>query len=400
MPRDVIYTDQLMRPIAHFSHASRVEDLIHVGASAGVFPDLRLAGDDRGRTDMEAQTRRMFANLRTTLDLLGGRMSDVVRIKAYVADPRDIPKYLAIYAEAFPDLRPAHSVVGSWGFPLPQAAVEIDTTAIVDGRPPARLERAAEKPPGTPGGAVAAGRFHHAAVLPVDEDGRPVAEDVRQQVETVLEKLRAMLSEAAFGIADLCNLHVTIADIRDYALVQDGFARFFGKNFPSWTVVAAPLARPDVLIGLESVASRAGAIPVSSELSPLVDGQPAPAMMAGDMLFLSGQLALDDAGATVEQQTRSIWRKLHALIEAAGFPEDSLLRTNNVLTDWRDYAGFNRGYGANVPAPYVPRATVLGTLSDRRARVQTEGIAHRRGPSAKIVQVAPLVDQASAGRTP
>lgn len=399
MPRDVIYTDQLMRPIAHFSHASRIEDLIHVGASAGVFPDLRLAGDDRGRIDVEAQTRRMFANLRTTLNLLGGRMSDVVRIKAYVADPRDIPKYLAIYAEEFPDLRPAHSVVGSWDFPLPQAAVEIDTTAIVDGRPHARPDRAADEPSGTPGGAVVAGRFLHAAVLPIDGDGRPVVEDLRQQVEAVLKKLRAMLSDRAFGIADVCNLHVTIADIRDYELVQDGFARFFGKNFPSWTVVGAPLARPDVLIGLESVASRGGATPVSSRLSPLVDGQPAPAMMAGDMLFLSGQLA-SDAGATVEEQTRSIWRKLHALIEAAGFPEDSLLRTNNVLTDWRDYAGFNRGYGANVPAPYVPRATVLGTLSDRRARVQTEGIAHRNGHSAKIVQVAPLIDDAGAGRTP
>ncbi|MFX8079117.1 Rid family hydrolase, partial [Acinetobacter baumannii] len=84
MPRDVIYTDQLMRPIAHFSHASRIDDVIHVGASAGVFPDLRLAGDAPGRFDMEAQTRRMFANLRTTLDLLGGKMSDVVRLKAYV----------------------------------------------------------------------------------------------------------------------------------------------------------------------------------------------------------------------------------------------------------------------------------------------------------------------------
>src|SRR5258708_3793963 len=122
-----------MRPIAHFSHALRVENVIHVGASAGVFPDLRLAGESQGRVDMEAQTRRMFANLRTTLGLLGGSLSDVVRLKAYVADTRDVPKYLAILKDEFPGPQPAHSVVGSWDFPLPQATVEIDTVAIVGG---------------------------------------------------------------------------------------------------------------------------------------------------------------------------------------------------------------------------------------------------------------------------
>ncbi|MGT2437640.1 hypothetical protein ACU4GH_19555 [Bradyrhizobium betae] len=67
-----------------------------------------------------------------------------------------------------------------------------------------------------------------------------------------------------------------------------------------------------------------------------------------------------------------------------------------MLTDWRDFQGFNRGYGPNVAKPYVPRATVLGALPDRRARVQTEGIAHRNGSHSKIVQVGPLVEQTGA----
>lgn len=48
MPKDVIFTDRLMRPIAHFSHAARIGSLVHIGAVAGVFPDLRLAGGQRG----------------------------------------------------------------------------------------------------------------------------------------------------------------------------------------------------------------------------------------------------------------------------------------------------------------------------------------------------------------
>ena len=376
MPREVIYTDQLMRPIAHFSHASGIDDQIHVGASAGVFPDLRLAGDVPGRVDMEAQTRRMFANLKTTLGLLGGQMSDVVRLKAYVADTRDIPKYLAIYAEVFPGFKPAHSVVGSWDFPLPQAAVEIDTTAIVGSQPRA-----------TPAGAVVAGEWHHAAALPAGIDG-----STEQQIATVLQNLKAMLGEAGFSLADICNLHVTLADIRDYDLVLRAFTSFFGDRFPTWTVVGAPLERPEFGIGVESVAVKGGAKIISSALSPHLPGRPAPAMLAGDTLFLSGQ-GTPDADLSVEQQARANLQRLHALIEAADFPQDSWLRTNNVLTDWRDFQGFNRGYGPNVAKPYVPRATVLGVLPDRNMRVQTEGIAHRRGSQSKIVQVAPLVEQ-------
>lgn len=380
MPREVIYTDQLMRPIAHFSHASRIDNLIHVGASAGVFPDLRLAGEVPGQVDMEAQTRRMFANLKTTLDLLGGQMSDVVRLKAYVADTRDIPKYLDIYAEEFPGLRPAHSVVGSWDFPLPQAAVEIDTTAIVGGQARA-----------TPAGAMVAGEWHHATALPIGSNG-----GTDRQVAATLQNLKTMLEDAGFGLGDVCNLHVTIADIRDYDLVVDACTRFFGDRFPTWTVVGAPLERPEFCIGIESVAIKDGGQVISSELSPHLPGRPAPAMLAGDTLFLSGQGTPDDADLSVEQQARAIWKRLHALIEAAGFPKDSLLRTNNVLTNWRDFQGFNRGYGPNVAKPYVPRATVLGALPDRRARVQTEAIAHRNGSHSKIVQVGPLVEQTGA----
>jgi hypothetical protein len=44
-----------------------------------------------------------------------------------------------------------------------------------------------------------------------------------------------------------------------------------------------------------------------------------------------------------------------------------------------------------MPEPYVPRATVLGQPSDARARVQVEGIAHRNGDNATILQVPPVM---------
>jgi enamine deaminase RidA (YjgF/YER057c/UK114 family) len=389
MVKKVVYTDRLMRPIAHFSHAARIGEVIHVGATAGVFPDLRLAGDSVGRVDMAAQTRKMFENLGTALELMGSTLSEVARLKTYVADPRDIPLYLKSFAEHFPSMPPAHSVVGSWSFPLPQAAVELDAVAI-SGRDMGG-SAGGERSTGIAGRAATM-RIHYATALPIDAAGQVTRATGTEQIAAALRNLEAMLADQGLVARDVCNLHVTLADARACTDVRRRLATFFAGQLPSCTFVEAPLERPDFEISLETAAVRGGGRPIGCEASRLGEGQPAPAVLAGDMLFLSGQTgtrAGSTASAHVESQTRTAFARLHALVEAAGFGADSIVRTNNVLTDWRHYAGFNAGYGACIEEPYVPRATVLGKLVDPRAKVQIEGIAHRFGCDATILQVAP-----------
>ncbi len=374
----VIFTDRLMRPIAHFAHASRVGNLVHVGAVAGVFPDLRLAGDSAGRIDVVAQIDRMFENLAVELDLMGARLSDVVRIKSYVSFPRDIGKYKEAYSRRFSRIKPAHAVVGSWDFPLPQAAVELDAVAVVDGGAPA----------------TGGGGFHYATACPIDGEGNVAASTGRDQTIVALRNLGKLLAADGLTSKDVCSVHLTLADPRDLPLVESEFRQFFGDSPPAWTVVGAPLESPDFRLTIESTATPGGGQRLGSKLAPLVAGKAAPAVLAGDTLFLGGQLGLSQDAAVpgdVEQQTRKAWERLNSLIDVAGFTPESIIRTNNVLADWRDYAGFNAGYGANMPEPYVPRATVLGQLSDARAKVQVEGIAHRNGYEATILQVPPIM---------
>jgi hypothetical protein len=59
------------------------------------------------------------------------------------------------------------------------------------------------------------------------------------------------------------------------------------------------------------------------------------------------------------------------------------------LTDWRDYAAFNRGYGKHVGRPYPPRTTVLASLEHPEARTQIEGIAYCGTEDVTIVDVRP-----------
>jgi len=399
--KKVIFTDRLMRPIAHFSHASRVGNLVHIGAVAGVFPDLRLAGDSAGRIDVVAQIDRMFENLATELELMGARLSDVVRLKTYVAFPREIGKYNEIYCRHFSQIKPAHAVVGSWDFPLPQAAIELDAVAMIDGGAQVLESGGLPVLPGCATAGVLCGGFHYATALPVDVGGKTASQTGRGQTIASLGNLDKMLAAAELGRRDVCSIHVTLADLRDLPLVENEFRQFFGESLPTWTVVGAPLERPDFRLTIESIAAAGGGQCLGSKAAPLVAGKAAPAVVAGDTLFLGGQIGLAEGAAEpgdVERQTRTAWERLNSLIDAAGFTPESIVRTNNILTDWRDYAGFNAGYGANMPEPYVPRATVLGQLSDVRAKVQVEGIAHRNGDEAAILQVLPIMPRQDLGQ--
>jgi enamine deaminase RidA (YjgF/YER057c/UK114 family) len=180
MPKKVIHTHRLMRPIAHFSHAARIGSVVHVGATAGVHPDLRLAGESPGRIDTAAQVRKMFENLETALGLIGAAISDVVRIKTYLAFPRDDAIYRPIFEQRFSTFKPAHTVIGSWDFPLPQAAVELDAIAVSGGG----------KADGA--GGMTADGFHYATASPIDPQGQTVgAGNIFGQTSAALDNLQA-----------------------------------------------------------------------------------------------------------------------------------------------------------------------------------------------------------------
>lgn len=387
MAKEVIYTDKLMRPIAHFSHASRVGDLVHIGATAGVFPGLRLAGETPGTIDIVAQTEKMFENLETTLGLIGAGLADVVRLKTYIVSPRDTGKYLEIYRKRFRNIAPAHTIVASWDFPLPQAAIELDAVAVVNGKAESLSASDLFQSEAEATAGVMVGNTHYATALPIDAQGNAVAGDMRTQAKAAFENLAAMLRAAGLAARDVCNIHMTIADMRDLEAANAALRDWLGEDLPSITIVGALLRDPAFKITVESVAVRGGGKRIGSTAQPLQKNVAAPSVLAGDVLYLSGSCSTQ---GSVEQQTRAAWKNILEVIASAGFNVETILRSNNVLVDWRDYAGFNAGYGANIPEPYVPRATVLGQLPDSASRVQVECLAHRGGADAKILQVAPI----------
>lgn len=381
MGKQVIYTDRVMEPIAHFSHAVRVGNLVHLGATAGTDARRRLAGTTPGLIDVAAQTDRMFDNVRIVLGLLGADLRNVVRLKTYITDMRDVPAYEASFEQAFPQSRPNHTVVGSAGFPLPQAGIELDLVATVGtavGRIPSR------------NAALAEGRCYCTATPVLEATGAAGAYrgTFERQAASAVDQLSQGLAAAGRSLDDVVYLHVTLSDVRLMEDLDACIRAWFPRNPPACTVVIAFSARTDCLLTLETIAVTGGGTPIAADL-PAGGSIGSPAVLADDELYIGGQSGVDRSGRLgvgVEAQTRAAWDRIRALLGAVGMSVDHVLRTNNILTDWRSYAGFNAGYGANVQKPYPPRATVLGSLAWTGALVQVEAIAHRVGNTATIVQ--------------
>jgi reactive intermediate/imine deaminase len=100
------------------------------------------------------------------------------------------------------------------------------------------------------------------------------------------------------------------------------------------------------------------------------DAAPAPyagapysqAVRTGDLVFVSGQVALDPAthevvGDTIEEQTERVLANLRAILEAAGSGVDRIVKTTVYLTDWASFEGMNEVYARHVGTPPPARAT-------------------------------------------
>jgi 2-iminobutanoate/2-iminopropanoate deaminase len=105
------------------------------------------------------------------------------------------------------------------------------------------------------------------------------------------------------------------------------------------------------------------------------------AIRVGDLVFVSGQLALrpgetELAGGTIGEQTEQIFANLRAILEAAGSSLDRLVKTTVFLTSLDDFAGMNEVYARHVGDRPPARATIEIAGLPSGALVEIEAIAH------------------------
>ncbi|WP_310440830.1 RidA family protein [Sulfuricurvum sp.] len=118
---------------------------------------------------------------------------------------------------------------------------------------------------------------------------------------------------------------------------------------------------------------------VQTPNAPAAIGPYSQAMLAGGMVFTSGQIALTPAGEMVDgdvsAQCIQVISNLKAVLEAAGSSFDKVIKTTIFLADMDDFAAVNAIYGDTFGNHKPARSTVAVKTLPKNALVEIDAIA-------------------------
>jgi len=104
-----------------------------------------------------------------------------------------------------------------------------------------------------------------------------------------------------------------------------------------------------------------------------------PAVRAGDMVFVSGQVPVKPDGSfesgNIEAQTRQVLENVKAALALAGATMDQVVKTTVWIEDARDFGGMNKTYATFFPKEPPARTTVESRLM-LDIKVEIEAVAY------------------------
>jgi 2-iminobutanoate/2-iminopropanoate deaminase len=103
------------------------------------------------------------------------------------------------------------------------------------------------------------------------------------------------------------------------------------------------------------------------------------AIRVGDLVFVSGQLAVRPGGSemvgdTIAEQTEQVMANLGAILEEAGSGLDRLVKTTVFLANLADFQGMNEVYSRHVGDRPPARSTVEVAALPSGALVEIEAV--------------------------
>jgi len=119
---------------------------------------------------------------------------------------------------------------------------------------------------------------------------------------------------------------------------------------------------------------------IETDGAPAAIGPYSQAIRWGNLLFCSGQIALDPAtgelvGADAAAQARQSLQNLRAVLEAGGASPGSCLQVTLYLADMGDFAAVNEVWADFFPAPHPALAAVAVAALPKGALVEVVVVA-------------------------
>lgn len=317
-----------------------------------------LAGDG------PAQAEVGWAKVGAVLDAAGRSPADCSEVVEYVT-ARGLAERPDLIAARPAGLTSAVSTVVVESLVRPRASIEVE---VVAGRPP--------------------GLVRLPQILPLDDGGAVVAPgDLVAQCEWVLAEAGRRLAERGLDLGHVVKVvqQTTPATRRRYRDTAEARRRLLGPAFPSSTgILTSALPHPDVLVALDVWASAEPKRVVPYATEAYADLTFAPAVAAGDLVFISGTTAWDpDTGTTVAPddiaaQADFVYDQIGRVCRAAGTSVDRIVKTIEYITPagvdrYREVADVRRRHLAR-PWPVSTGVVVAGLLG-RSWQIEVEAVA-------------------------
>lgn len=127
MAREIIVTDKAPAAIGTYSQAVRSGATVYLSGQIPLDP-VTMQVVEGG---FEAQTRRVFENLKAVAEAAGGSLGQLTKVNIYVTDLANFAKVNEVMAEYVPQPYPARAAVGVASLPR-GSLVEIEGVMVLD----------------------------------------------------------------------------------------------------------------------------------------------------------------------------------------------------------------------------------------------------------------------------
>lgn len=121
MNRQTIHSNRAPQAIGPYSQAVRAGDTVYLSGQIALDPEtMQLVSGD-----IEAQTRRVFENLKAVAEAAGGTLANAVKVNVFLTDLAHFAKVNEIMAKYCSQPYPARAAIGVSQLPR-GASVEIE----------------------------------------------------------------------------------------------------------------------------------------------------------------------------------------------------------------------------------------------------------------------------------
>ena len=336
------------------------------------------------------EAKRIFANLDKVLEAGGAARPQVVRIDQYYTTARAVDPYHEVRREFFGGHVPPSTSNLHQRFLVPGQDIEVQLIAAVAEK---GFEPVQHRPSNLPVHATSgyspvltcgdfvfvAGQTAEALKTeqgPLDPEARMPAghlwkgTPIKLETEFIIErKLKPALETVGNTLDEVVKAQVYLRDIDDIPAFNEVWAKHFGANPPATSLITT--ASPGFIceagrIEINTISVRRGGATrkgiVQAEVPMPYAGQ-VQAVRAGDLLFLSNLMAVDERGAlaasaNVRAQMEHILAGADRLCRKAGTTLANAVRVQQFHTDLADFQGAWQAWDRWLPDQYLPFSAI------------------------------------------